>query len=133
MAANFVGVWNLTDSNNFDKYMQEVGVSAPMAKMGNMAKPTLTISVEGDTWKLKSETTFKTAKAEFKLGEEFVETTADERKMNTTFTLETPTKLVQDQKGAIPSVIVRELVDGKMLVTCTAGKVVATRTYVKKT
>lgn len=128
--ADFVGKWNMESSENFDAYMKAVGVGTIMAKVGSTAKPTLHISIDGDTWTLKSETTFKTSKVEFKLGEEFDETTVDDRQMKTTFTLD-GNKLIQDQKGAIPSTIIREVNGNKMVVTCKAGDVVATRHYVK--
>lgn len=130
MAEVFAGTWNLQSSENFDDYMKAVGVGAIMAKLGSTAKPTLIITVTGDHWTLKSETTFKTTKVEFQLGVEFDETTADDRKMKTTFTLD-GNKLTQDQKGEIPSVITREVNGDKMLVTCKAKDVVATRHYVK--
>lgn len=132
MAADFVGKWNMESSENFDAYMKAVGVGTIMAKVGSTAKPTLHISIDGDTWTLKSETTFKTSKIEFKLGEEFDETTVDDRQMKTTITLE-GNKLIQEQRGAIPSTIIREVNGNKMTVTCKAGDVVATRHYVKAT
>jgi len=131
MASAFVGDWNLESSENFDAYMKAVGVGTIMAKLGSTAKPKLTITISDDgTWQLKSETTFKTSKFDFKLGVEFDEVTADDRKMKTTMTLE-GNKLIQDQKGEIPSVITREVDGNKMLVTCKAKDVVATRHYVK--
>jgi len=130
MASAFVGTWNLQSSENFDEYMKAVGVGAIMAKLGSTAKPTLIITVDGDKWLMKSETTFKTSKVEFQLGVEFDETTADDRKMKTTITLD-GNKLIQDQKGDIPSVITREVDGNKMLVTCKAKDVVATRHYLK--
>jgi hypothetical protein len=130
MAAAFVGKWDLQKSENFDDYMKAVGVGAVMAKLGSTAKPTLKFSVDGDTWTMKSETTLKSTKVEFKLGVEFDETTADDRKMKTTFTLD-GNKLTQDQKGEIPSVITREVDGDKMVVKCMAKDVVATRYYAK--
>jgi len=134
MAGNaFIGTWNLESSDNFDAYMKAVGVGMIMAKMASTAKPKMTISVSDDgTWTLKSETTFKTTKVEFKLGVEFEETTADDRKMKTTITLDGNT-LTQDQKGETPSTIIREVdaTGTKMLITCKAKDVVATRHYVK--
>ena len=58
-----------------------IGVSMMWAKIGSIAKPTVHISIDGETWTLKSETTMKTTTISFKLGEEFDETTADDRKM----------------------------------------------------
>lgn len=50
-------------------------------KVGNMTKPTSIISVEGDQVTLKTQSTFKNTELTFKLGEEFDETTADDRKV----------------------------------------------------
>jgi len=131
MSSAFVGVWKLESSENFDDYMKAVGVGSIMAKLASTAKPVMTISVSDDgTWTLKSETTFKTTKIDFKLGVEFDETTGDDRKMKTTITLD-GNKLIQDQKGDIPSVIIREVDGNKLITTCKAKEVVSTRTYHK--
>ena len=52
-----------------------------MAKLGSTAKPTMTISVDDGTWKIRTETTFKTHEVVFKLDQEFDETTPDGRKV----------------------------------------------------
>jgi endonuclease YncB( thermonuclease family) len=131
MADLFVGKWEMVSSDKFDEYMRAVGVGAVWAKIGSTAKPKVTITVDGDKWTLKSETMVKSSCIEFKLGEEFEETTADDRKMKTTVTLE-GNKLTQDQKGEIPSVITREVDGDTMTVLCKAKDVVATRVYKKK-
>jgi hypothetical protein len=137
MADLFVGKWNMESSDNFDKYMKTVGVNAFMASLGSHAKPTLYVSVEGDTWTLKSETTFKTATIHFQLGVEFDETTADDRKMKTTITLVDGNKLIQDQKPTndkdCPSVINRTVEGDTMTVLCQAKDVTSTRIYKKCT
>lgn len=46
-----------------------------------MAKPNMTISVNGDVITIKSESTFKNTEISFKLGQEFDEVTADDRKV----------------------------------------------------
>ena len=130
MAEAFVGTWKMESSENFDAYMEAVGVNAAMAKLGSVAKPTLIISIDGDTWTIKSETLFKNSKIQFQLGVEIDETTADDRQMKTTFNLE-GNKLIQDQKGTIPSVITREVNGDKMTVVCKAKDIVATRHYVR--
>lgn len=48
--------------------------------MAGVAKPSVTISISGDVITIKSESTFKNTEISFKLGEEFDETTADDRK-----------------------------------------------------
>lgn len=57
------------------------GVGFATRKVGNMTKPTTIISVEGDQVTLKTQSTFKNTEVSFKLGEEFDETTADDRKV----------------------------------------------------
>jgi len=128
MGDAFIGTWKMVSSDNFDEYMKSVGVNVLVAKIGGSLKPTMIISREGDTWTLKSESTFKNHKVDFKIGAEFDETTIDDRKMKTTFTLD-GNKLTQDQKGDIPSVITREVDGDKITVTCKAKDVVATRVY----
>jgi hypothetical protein len=130
MAEGFEGKWKLESSENFDSYMKAVGVNFMMAKLGSTAKPTVIIKRDGDTIKLRTETTFKTSEISFKMGEEFEETTTDGRKCMTTFRMEGPNKLVQDQKASIPSIITRELIDDKTLVCiCEAKDVVSKRVY----
>ena len=55
------------------------GVGFATRKMGNLAKPTLEITQNGDDWKLKTISTFKTTEIDFKVGQEFDEKTADGR------------------------------------------------------
>jgi len=50
-------------------------------KVGNLTKPTTIISLDGDAVTLKTQSTIKNTELSFKLGEEFDETTADDRKV----------------------------------------------------
>ena len=58
-----------------------VGVGTVLAKLGSTAKPTMIVSIDGDVWKIRTETTFKTHEIRFKIGEEFDESTPDGRKV----------------------------------------------------
>ncbi|XP_009949218.1 PREDICTED: fatty acid-binding protein, adipocyte-like isoform X1 [Leptosomus discolor] len=80
MCDQFVGTWKLLSSENFEDYMKELGVGFATRKMAGVAKPNVTISINGDVITIKSESTFKNTEISFKLGEEFDETTADDRK-----------------------------------------------------
>ena len=51
-----------------------------MRQVGGRIKPTTIISVDGDTVKLETKSTFKNSEISFKIGEEFEENTADDRK-----------------------------------------------------
>lgn len=130
MANKFVGTWALDTSENFDEYMKAVDVSFMTRKMAGVLKPNVIISVDGDMWTLKTESTLKTSQTSFKIGEEYEETTPDGRKVMTTFTVDNDGKLVQDQKGAVPSTITREMInDNTLLCTCVAKDVVCKRKY----
>ncbi|KAL2080759.1 hypothetical protein ACEWY4_024552 [Coilia grayii] len=131
MAEAFVGTWNLKESKNFDDYMRELGVGFATRQVGSMTKPTTIISMEGDTITLKTVSTFKTTEVNFKLGEEFDETTADDRKVKSLVTVEDG-KLVHVQKwDGKETTLVREVNGNALTLTLTLGKVVCTRSYVK--
>ena len=57
------------------------GVGLLTRTTANALKPDTIISIDGDTWKLRTESTFKNTELVFKLNEEFDETTADGRKV----------------------------------------------------
>ena len=61
------------------------GVNAIMAKIGSCAKPTVTITVDGDNWTIKSDALLKSSFISFTLNKEFDETTADDRKMKVVY------------------------------------------------
>lgn len=50
-----------------------------MRQVGNVTKPTVIISSEGDKVVIRTQSTFKNTEISFKLGEEFDETTPDDR------------------------------------------------------
>ncbi|KAK1173563.1 myelin P2 protein-like [Acipenser oxyrinchus oxyrinchus] len=132
MVDQFIGTWKMVATENFDNYMKALGVSFVNRQAGNLAKPYLIFSVEGDTVCMKSQSTFKTSEVKFKLGEEFEETTADDRKTKTKITLENG-KLMQKQLwDGKQTTLERELKDGKLVARCIMGNVVATRTYEKE-
>ncbi|KAJ7304215.1 hypothetical protein JRQ81_011750 [Phrynocephalus forsythii] len=131
MAAAFAGVWNLVESHGFDDYMKEIGVGFATRQIANLTKPTTIIEVDGDKITVKTQSTFKSTEINFKLGEEFEETTADDRHVKSLVTLDGG-KLVHVQKwDGKETSLVRELKDGKLILTLTMGKVVCTRTYQK--
>ncbi|KAB5530918.1 hypothetical protein PHYPO_G00134870 [Pangasianodon hypophthalmus] len=131
MAETFVGTWNLKESKNFDEYMKALGVGFATRQVGSMTKPTTIISVDGDAVTLKTVSTFKNTEIKFKLGEEFDETTADDRKVKSLVTLD-GNKLVHVQKwDGKETSLVREVDGNSLTLTLTLGDVVCTRSYVK--
>lgn len=57
------------------------GVGFATRQVANMTKPTTVIEMNGDTIIIKTHSTFKNTEISFKLGVEFDETTADDRKV----------------------------------------------------
>ncbi|XP_025781802.1 fatty acid-binding protein, heart [Puma concolor] len=108
------------------------GVGFATRQVANMTKPTTIIERNGDTVTIKTHSTFKNTEISFQLGVEFDETTADDRKVKSIVTLDGG-KLVHLQKwNGQETTLVRELVDGKLILTLTHGSVVCTRTYEKE-
>ncbi|XP_023236635.1 fatty acid-binding protein-like isoform X1 [Centruroides sculpturatus] len=125
-----LGKFKLVSSENFDEFMKATGVGMVMRKLGATSKPTVEISQDGDTWSIKTITTFKTSEIKFKLGEEFEETRMDGSVVKTVITLE-DNKLIQKQFGDKEVVITRELDGEKLKVICTVDNIVSTRIYDK--
>ncbi|XP_057593425.1 fatty acid-binding protein, adipocyte [Hippopotamus amphibius kiboko] len=131
MGDAFVGTWKLVSSENFDEYMKEVGVGFATRKVAGMAKPNVIISVNSDVFTIRSESTFKNTEISFKLGQEFDEVTADDRKVKSTINLEDDA-LVQVQKwDGKSTTIKRKRADDKLVVECIMNDVTATRVYEK--
>ncbi|CAJ1084028.1 LOW QUALITY PROTEIN: fatty acid-binding protein%2C heart-like [Xyrichtys novacula] len=131
MASAFVGTWNLKESVKFDEYMQALGVGFATRKIGNFTKPTTIIEVAGDTVTVKTQSAVKNTELNFKLGEEFDEVTADDRKVKSTVTIEDG-KLVHVQKwNGKETSLVREVNGNKLTLTLTLGDIISTRHYEK--
>ncbi|XP_071356349.1 fatty acid-binding protein, heart [Trachinotus anak] len=131
MVEAFVGTWNLKESEKFDDYMKELGVGFATRKVGNMTKPTTVISVDGDKVTVKTQSTIKNTELSFKIGEEFDETTADDRKVKSIVKIEDG-KMVHIQKwDGKETSLVREVNGNALTLTLTLGQVVCTRRYEK--
>ncbi|XP_012685321.1 fatty acid binding protein 7, brain, b [Clupea harengus] len=131
MVDAFCATWKLVDSENFDDYMKSLGVGFATRQVGNVTKPTVVIEKDGDKVVVKTQSTFKNTDISFKLGEEFDETTADDRHCKSLLTMEGD-KFVHVQKwDGKETKFVREIKDGKMVMTLTFEDVTAVRTYEK--
>jgi len=127
--AGFEGKWKVESTENFDEYLKAIGVGMMVRKMAGSSKPPITITRSGDRWTIKTEGT-KTTEISFVFGQEFDETTADGRKVKSTVVENNPRRWTQEQKGEIPSTIIREVLDENTLkFTSTAKGVTTTRIY----
>ncbi|XP_063155492.1 fatty acid-binding protein, adipocyte-like [Candoia aspera] len=131
MCDQFLGTWKLISSEKFDDYMKELGVGFATRKIAGIAKPIVVISCNGDAITIKTESSFKNSEISFKFGEQFDETTADDRKVKSVVTLDDGS-LNQVQKwDGKETIIKRKIVDGKMVVECVMNKIISTRVYEK--
>uniref|UniRef100_A0A8C9P6P4 Fatty acid binding protein 12 n=1 Tax=Spermophilus dauricus TaxID=99837 RepID=A0A8C9P6P4_SPEDA len=129
MVDQLQGKWKSISCENFEKYMKEMGIGRANRKLGRLAKPTVTISTNGDVITIKTKSIFRNNKISFKLGEEFEETTPGGHKTKSTVILDNDTLVqVQDWNGK-ETTIRRKLVDGKMVVESAVNNVICTRTY----
>uniref|UniRef100_A0A8C5C1W1 Cytosolic fatty-acid binding proteins domain-containing protein n=1 Tax=Gadus morhua TaxID=8049 RepID=A0A8C5C1W1_GADMO len=126
MVDQFVGTWKMSLSENFDEYMRAIGeVASFEMSRGRHGQSPGVIS-------MKTQSTFKSTEIKFKLDEEFEERTADDRvtKVGSTIVSFINGKLVQKQTwDGRSTTLERALESGKLITTCTAGDVVAVRTY----
>uniref|UniRef100_A0A4W5N2F4 Fatty acid binding protein 4a n=1 Tax=Hucho hucho TaxID=62062 RepID=A0A4W5N2F4_9TELE len=125
MVDKFVGTWKMTSSDNFDDYMKALGVGFATRQVGNRTKPSLIINMDDQGMIcVKSQSTFKTVEIKFKLNEPFEETTADDRKTMTVFSIENG-NLVQKQNWDGKETTIEREVTGD-------GKLIAVRNYMKQ-
>ncbi|XP_051892160.1 fatty acid-binding protein, brain-like [Pristis pectinata] len=125
----FVGTWRLVDSENYDSYMRELGMNFATRQLGNVTKPTTVIKVDGDQVTLQSFSTYRSTEITFILDKPFDEHTTDNRNCKTVVTFEGE-KLIQIQKwDGKQTTLVREIRDGKLILTLTLNDVVSVRTY----
>ncbi|KAF6099273.1 fatty acid binding protein 9 [Phyllostomus discolor] len=131
MIEPFLGTWKLESSENFEEYLEQLGVPVTIRHLAALEKPKISISTNGDKVSIKTESSFKNFEISFKLGEEFDETTADNRKVKSIITLDDDS-LVHVQKWlGKETTIKRHIVDGKMVAKHTMNNVVSTRVYKK--
>ncbi|XP_053314997.1 fatty acid-binding protein, brain [Spea bombifrons] len=131
MVDAFCATWKLVDSQNFDEYMKALGVGFATRQVGNVTKPTVIISKEGDKVVIRTQSTFKNTEISFKLGEEFEEATADDRNCKSVVALEGDTLVHVQKWDGKETKFVREIKDDKMVMTLTFGDIVSVRQYEK--
>ncbi|KAG1938915.1 retinoid-binding protein 7-like isoform X2 [Pimephales promelas] len=100
MPANYTGTWDIVDNANFEGYMVALEIDFATRKIAGMLKPQKIFEQDGDSFTVKTLTTFRNYSTSFKIGEEFEEITKglDNRKCQTTVNWDND-KLVCVQKG----------------------------------
>ncbi len=72
-----VGKYLYESGENFDAFLKALDVGFILRNLAKTSKPTIEITLDGDTYTIKTITTLKTTEIKFKLGEEFEETRMD--------------------------------------------------------
>ncbi|XP_013083883.2 sodium/calcium exchanger regulatory protein 1-like isoform X2 [Biomphalaria glabrata] len=135
--AQFCGKWELVSCDeNFDKYMEAVGVSPEMRKLAQTAltagsKLVLNISVDGNKWSIGLLTKEGEKTDVFIEGEPVEVTTLDGRKVKTTYTLEGDSLVELQQGDGFESRNVRTVNGDTMTMILTTKSVTCTRIYKK--
>jgi len=130
MVSALVGKWNLTESENFDEFLKEMGVGITWRKLASTSKPTVIITNDGDNWSLKTSTLLKSSEIKFELGKEFTEHRIDGLDVKTVVNADGD-KLVQKQFGDNEVIITRWVENDMLCVKCEIKDVVSTRKYKK--
>nr|ABL09317.1 allergen Ale o 13 [Aleuroglyphus ovatus] len=123
------GKYKLEKSENFDTFLDKLGVGFMVKTAAKTLKPTLEVEVQGDTYIFRSLSTFKNTEIKFKLGEEFEEDRADGKKVKTVVVKEGDNKFVQTQFGDKEVKIVREFNGDDVTVTASVEDVTSVRNY----
>eukprot|EP00088_Acartia_fossae_P066879 TRINITY_DN8311_c2_g1_i5.p1 TRINITY_DN8311_c2_g1~~TRINITY_DN8311_c2_g1_i5.p1 ORF type:complete len:192 (-),score=17.26 TRINITY_DN8311_c2_g1_i5:1438-2013(-) len=137
------GKYSLGSTENFDAYLAELGVNFILRNLAKLAKPTINISrnCEGAmledfpidshncTWKIYTETPFKTHTIRFRLDQQVDDYTMDGRSTKSIFNVRDDQTLVEYQMGSVNTTLVREFDSQRMKVTLRVNDVVATSIF----
>merc|ERR1711931_301558 len=73
----FNGTWKIEKNENYDKFMEQMGVNVMKRKLAEHDNLKITIEQTGDKFHLKESSTFRTKDIDFTLGVEFEYALAD--------------------------------------------------------
>ncbi|XP_047242150.1 fatty acid-binding protein, intestinal-like [Girardinichthys multiradiatus] len=84
----FNGTWKVDRNENYDKFMEQLGVNVVKRKLGEHDNLKITIEQTGDKFHLKESSTFRSKEIDFTLGVQFEYTMADGTELIGTWVLE---------------------------------------------
>ncbi|CAD5215989.1 unnamed protein product [Bursaphelenchus xylophilus] len=134
-----LGSWVLESGNGpeFDRYLQEIGIPAFARMIANSTFPKFYVTLEGEEWTVKMESSFKSDQWKFKLGQKFTQRTVDGREFWCVVELTEDGKIIETQSNAegstnVPSTITRWVDDeGKMHAQSKANDIQCERIFVR--
>ncbi|XP_071181108.1 cellular retinoic acid-binding protein 1-like [Mytilus edulis] len=133
----FGGRWKIYKSENFEAFLQEVGVNALLRKVATKVSPETELTMSGGKIKIAMKTGLFTSVDEFSLGEEYMKEiqgtwmkAKGEYEEGKLIIVQTPI----DPKNKMKSQTVhREIVDDELVMTLFVGDVVCKRFFKKMT
>ncbi|XP_063156199.1 fatty acid-binding protein, adipocyte-like [Candoia aspera] len=131
MCDPFLRTWKLISSERFHDNMKELGMCFATRKIAGVAKPNVIFSCIGDFITIKTESSFKNTEISFKVGKEFDEITADDRKVKGVVMLDNGSPNQKQKWNGKETTIKRKIVDRKMVVKCAMKNITSTRMYEK--
>ncbi|KAG7477545.1 hypothetical protein MATL_G00070790 [Megalops atlanticus] len=75
MPADYSGTWDIVSNENFEGYMVAMGIDFATRMIAKMLKPQKVIEQDGDSFTIRTLTTFRNYTCSFKIGEEYEEVT----------------------------------------------------------
>nr|APG58402.1 fatty acid-binding protein 2b [Lateolabrax japonicus] len=84
----FNGTWKVDHSENYDKFMEQMGINVMKRKLAEHDNLKITIEQNGNNFHIKESSTFRTKDIDFTLGIHFEYTLADGTELAGTWELE---------------------------------------------
>ncbi|KAM6161131.1 retinol-binding protein 2 [Erethizon dorsatum] len=128
------GTWEMESNDNFEGYMKALDIDIAIRKIAVQLNQTKIIDQDGDNFKTKTQSTFRSYNVDFTVGVEFDEHTKvlDSRHVKTLVTWEGDV-LVAVQKGEKENRGWRQWVEGdKLYLELTCGDQVCRQVFKKK-
>ncbi|KAM9435792.1 fatty acid binding protein 7, brain, b [Clarias gariepinus] len=125
----FIGTWKLVSSENFDHFMDRVGVEHEKKTFAHDAQPILKISQKGDKVVFLIESIVGAHKYSFKLSEEFQNKSQDGRSWKSVVNLEGDKLIEMLTWDKVELTVVHEIKDKKLFKTFKVHDAVAVRIF----
>ncbi|XP_058240920.1 fatty acid-binding protein, intestinal-like [Hemibagrus wyckioides] len=84
----FNGTWKVDRNDNYDKFMEQMGINMVKRKLAEHDNLKVTIEQSGDKFSIKESSTFRTKDIEFTLGVQFEYSMADGTELTGTWVME---------------------------------------------
>ncbi|KAL6897518.1 fatty acid-biding protein [Trichoderma evansii] len=132
MSDIFNGSYRLSKNENLDGFLSELGVGALKRKIIEAAKPTFTISKDGDMWHMTIQVGLQQRRIKFAMGEEFDDINIYDARVKSLITQDgnkwTQVQTPVDGSGNI-IITVREFGEKQFKATMTVRNVTAVRIF----